>query len=116
VVTDQGKGPVLETTLLKQDKEHQLMPWYNTLKPAKPITIPGAPSHMGLWVKGASDWGRFIYVLKDAKGELWYSIGEKDQYNCDDVHSWSQFNFDGWRYLNFELPGHGVAFFQLAAH
>jgi hypothetical protein len=106
VVTDQAKGPVLETTLLKQDKEHQLMPWYNTLKPAKAITIPGAPSKMGMWVKGASDWGRFIYVLKDAKGELWYSIGEKDQYNCDDVHSWSMFNFDGWRYLNFELPGH----------
>ncbi len=106
VVTDSAKGPVLESTLLKQDAEHQLMPWYNTLKPAKPITIPGAPSKMGLWVKGNSDWGRFIYVLKDAKGEQWYSIGEKDQYNCDDVHSWSQFNFDGWRYLSFEMPGH----------
>jgi hypothetical protein len=106
LVNDSAKGPVLESTLLKQDKEHQLMPWYNTLKPIKPITIPGAPSHMGMWVKGNSDWGRYIYVLKDAKGELWYSIGEKDQYNCDDVHSWSQFNFDGWRYLNFEMPGH----------
>jgi hypothetical protein len=57
-------------------------------------------------VKGASDWGRVVYVLRDAKGEKWTSIGTQDQYNCDDVHSWSAFNFDGWRYLRFELPGH----------
>jgi hypothetical protein len=43
--------------------------------------------------------------LRDAKGERWTSIGTQDQYNCDDVHSWSTFNFDGWRYLRFELPG-----------
>jgi hypothetical protein len=48
-----------------------------------------------------------VYVLRDAKGEKWTSIGTQDQYNCDDVHSWSAFNFDGWRYLRFELPGHG---------
>jgi hypothetical protein len=104
-INDAAHGRVLQTKLEKQDKVHQLMPWYNVLKPAKPITIPGAASHLGLWVKGSSDWGRFIYVLRDAKGEQWYSIGEKDQYNCDDTHSWSMFNFDGWRYLTFELPG-----------
>jgi len=81
------------------------MPWYNTLVPRKPITLRGVPSHLGLWVKGASDWGRVIYCLRDAKGERWTSIGTKDQYNCDDVHSWSAFNFDGWRYVRFELPG-----------
>ena len=68
--------------------------------------MTAAPSKIGIWVKGASDWGRIIYVLRDAKGERWESIGYKDQYNCDDVHSWSAFNFDGWRYLTFELPGH----------
>jgi hypothetical protein len=47
-----------------------------------------------------------IYVLRDARGERWTSIGTQDQYNCDDVHSWSAFNFDGWRYVRFELPGH----------
>jgi len=82
------------------------MPWYGILKPKRPVPLPGAPSHIGLWVKGASDWGRVIYVLRDAKGERWTSIGTKDQYNCDDSHSWSSFNFDGWRYLRFELPGH----------
>jgi hypothetical protein len=103
---DPARGRVLRSTLEKQDKVHELMPWYSILTPTKPVVLEGAPSQLGLWVKGASDWGRVIYVLRDAKGEKWTSIGTQDQYNCDDVHSWSAFNFDGWRYLRFELPGH----------
>jgi hypothetical protein len=106
VVSDADRGTVLRSRLEKQATVHELMPWYNVLVPKKPIVLEGAPSHLGLWVKGASDWGRVIYVLRDAKGEKWTSIGTQDQYNCDDVHSWSAFNFDGWRYLRFELPGH----------
>jgi hypothetical protein len=106
VVDDPARGKVLESTLEKQETTHELMPWYNILVPAKPIVLAGAPSALGLWVKGASDWGRVIYVLRDAKGEKWTSIGTQDEYNCDDVHSWSAFNFDGWRYVRFELPGH----------
>jgi hypothetical protein len=105
VVTDTGFGPVFASKLDKQDRVRELMPWYNTLVPEKPIVLPGAPSAIGLWVKGASDWGRVVYCLRDAKGERWISIGSKDQWNCDDTHSWSSFNFDGWRYLRFELPG-----------
>lgn len=104
--TDAARGRVLVSKLEKQDRVRELMPWYNVLKPAKPVPLAGAPSHLGLWVKGNSDWGRVIYVLRDAGGERWVSIGEKDQYNCDDTHAWSSFNFDGWRYLRFELPGH----------
>ena len=97
---------MLVSTLEKQDKVHELMPWYNVLAPKKPVPIKGAPSHLGLWVRGAGDWGRVVYCLRDAKGERWISIGTKDQWNCDDLHSWSSFNFDGWRYLRFEMPGH----------
>lgn len=104
---DAAHGKVLTTQLESQNTVHELMPWYNVLRPkGGAITLEGAPAKLGLWVKGASDWGRFIYVLRDAKGERWESIGAKDDYNCDDVHSWSQFHFDGWRYLTFELPGH----------
>jgi hypothetical protein len=106
VEDDPKHGKVLDSILRKQSTVHELMPWYNILAPKKPVVLDGAPSHLGLWVKGASDWGRVIYVLKDAKGEKWTSIGTQDQYNCDDVHSWSAFNFDGWRYVRFELPGH----------
>src|SRR5262249_18704984 len=73
--------------------------------PPKPLVIPGKASHLGLWVKASSDWGRFVYCLRDAKGERWLSVGKKGEWNVDDVHSWSAFNFDGWRYLPFELPG-----------
>jgi hypothetical protein len=103
---DSAQGKVLVSTLQKQDAVHELMPWYNVLRPAKPVVLKGAPSRLGLWVRGASDWGRVIYVLKDAVGERWTSIGTKDQFNCDDIHSWSMFCFDGWRFLEFELPGH----------
>ncbi len=106
IVNDPDRGKVLRSQLDKQAAVHELMPWYNVLVPKQPVVLAGAPSHLGLWVKGASDWGRVIYVLRDAKGEKWTSIGTQDQYNCDDVHSWSAFNFDGWRYLRFELPGH----------
>src|SRR5207302_3559109 len=32
------------------------------------------------------------------------SVGKKGEWNVDDVHNWSAFNYDGWRYLTFELP------------
>lgn len=100
-----GKSKALAIHLEKQEKERRTMPFYTTLVPPKPVAIPGKASHLGLWVKAASDWGRVVYCLKDAKGERWLSVGKKGEWNVDDVHSWSAFNFDGWRYLTFELPG-----------
>lgn len=103
---DPVHGAMLTSKLERQATTHALMPWYGVLRPKSPIPLPGAPSRLGLWVKAASDWGRVVYVLRDAKGERWESIGAKDAYNADDIHSWSQFAFDGARYLTFELPGH----------
>jgi len=100
---EQG-GKALAVRLENDNKPRPGMPYYTTLLPKKPIVIPGKASHLGLWVRAASDWGRVVYSLRDAKGERWISIGSKEQYNCDDTHSWSFFNFDGWRYLRFELP------------
>jgi hypothetical protein len=99
-----GKGRALALRLEKQPKERRTMPFYTTLVPSKPIVIPGKASHLGLWAKAASDWGRVVYCLRDAKGERWLSIGKKDEWNVDDTHNWSAFNYDGWRYLTFELP------------
>ena len=104
--SDAVHGKVLQSRLEKQDKVHEMMPWYRNLAPAKPIELRGAPSHLALWVRGSSDWGRVVYTLRDADGEKWVSVGQKDDWNNDDTHSWTSFNFDGWRYLRFELPGH----------
>jgi hypothetical protein len=99
------KGKALAVHLEKQDTERKTMPFYTTLVPPKPITIAGKASHLGLWVRAASDWGRMVYCLRDANGERWLSVGKKGEWNTDDVHCWSAFNFDGWRYLRFEMPG-----------
>jgi hypothetical protein len=96
----------LAVHLEKQVKERKTMPFYTTLVPPKPILIPGKASHLGLWVRAASDWGRVVYCLRDAKEERWLSVGKKGEWNVDDVHCWSAFNFDGWRYLSFELCGY----------
>jgi hypothetical protein len=78
---------------------------YAALKLNQPVVIPGKASALGLWVKGNSSWGRVVFQVRDAKGELWTSNGTKDDWNCDDTHGWSYVNFDGWRYLRFPLPG-----------
>ena len=94
----------LAVHLEEQDKDRGVMPFYTTLEPKSPIPIAGKASHLGLWVHAASDWGRVVYSLRDAKGEKWISVGTKEEWNNDDIHCWSSFCFDGWRYLRFELP------------
>ena len=78
---------------------------YGAIKPVKPIEIPGKASALGVWVKGNASWGRVIYQLHDAKGEIWTSVGTKNDWNCDDAHCWSYVKFEGWRYVRFPLPG-----------
>lgn len=97
-------GKALAIHLEKQEKDRGVMPFFTTLLPKEPITIPGKASHLGLWVQAASDWGRFVYVLRDAKDEKWISVGTKEEWNNDDIHCWSAFCFDGWRYLRFQMP------------
>ena len=97
---------VLQVEMPRPEKDPKLMPLYGALLPEDPVTIPGKASALGIWVNGDSSWGRIVYQLRDAKGELWTSIGPPNEWNADDIHSWSFFNFDGWRYLRFPLPGH----------
>ncbi|MCX7704919.1 MAG: hypothetical protein N2115_01500 [bacterium] len=97
-------GKALKIHLVKQPVDRKVMPYYTTLVPSKPITIPGKASHLGLWVYAASDWGRVVYMLRDARGEKWISVGTKDDWNCDDIRTHSFFCFDGWRYIKFQMP------------
>jgi len=97
-------GKVLKASLTKAG-EGPLVGWYGVFTPPKPIDIPGKASALGIWAKGNSGWGRVIYELEDANGQKLRNIGNKDQFNCDDIHSWSYLNFDGWKYMEFPLPG-----------
>lgn len=96
----------LAVTLPPQQIPRGTMPNYTTLVPEKPITIPGKAKYLTLEVTAASDWGRLVYVLHDANGEKWISVGMKNAYNCDDTPNASYFNFDGKRLVRFELPSH----------
>ena len=80
------------------------MPYFTCLKFKKPVEIPGKAQALRLDVKAASDWGRVVYVLKDAAGRRWYSCGRAGEWNADDMEGESTFCFDGWRTLRFELP------------
>jgi len=97
-------GKALAVKLPPQKTDRGLMPYYTCLKPAKPVPIGGKGSHILVWVKANSDWGRLVYVLRDAKGKLWYGVGLKGEWNADDMPGDSVFCFDGWRLLRYELP------------
>jgi hypothetical protein len=90
--------------LEQQEKDRGVMPYFTTLEPKGPIEIPGKADHLGLWVEASSDWGRFVYVVRDANGEKWISVGTKEDWNNDDIHCYSAFCFDGRRYMRFPLP------------
>jgi len=101
---EERSSQFLRITCWAPTSEPNLTGRYGVLEPAEPIAIPGQAQALGLWVRGNSGWGRVVYEIVDAKGEIFQSIGSKDQWNCDDTHSWSNFNFDGRRYLRFPLP------------
>lgn len=106
VHSDRFDVPVWEIELQEPDIQRELTAWYGVFEPDEPIEIPGRARALGVWADGRSNWGRIVYELEDAAGQIWRSIGMKDSHNCDDVHTWSYFNFDGWRYIEFPLPSH----------
>ena len=102
---EQRKSTVFRVELQNPDAKKPMVGFYGVFAPAKPIEIPGKAKALGFWVNGNSAWNRFIYEIEDAKGEKWISCGTRDAWNCDDIHSWSSINHDGWRYMSFPLPG-----------
>ncbi len=106
VASSERNAPVWQITLDDPDVERPLTAWYGVFEPETPIAIPGKARALGVWADGRSNWGRIVYEVEDAEGEIWRSIGTKDDWNCDDIHTWSYFNYDGWRYIEFPLPSH----------
>lgn len=96
---------VMRVTQTEKPEGKPMVAYYAVFTPPKPIPIPGKAKALGIYGRGSSAWNRIVYEIVDAKGEIWQSAGTKDAWNCDDIHSWNYFNFDGWRYLQFPLPG-----------
>jgi len=100
------KSRVLRVRLAKtQTDKAPFVGWYCVYEPVEPLFIPGKARALGVRANGNSGWGRIIYELVDARGELFLNCGAKDSWFGGDLHSWSHFNFDGWRYMEFPLPG-----------
>lgn len=85
--------------------DRDAMPFCTTIVPPKPVVLPGRPRVIALETTTDADWGRVVYVLRDAKGERFVSVGQKGTYNVDDTKCDSFFNFSGTRLVRFELPG-----------
>lgn len=107
------------------------LPMYEILAHNTGIEISGIPTKIGLMVNGNGGWGRIIFELEDASGQRWISIGAEQKgqptrwmadwfkpeefaqlktsnlcdWNTDDAWQRSYINFEGWRYLEFPLPG-----------
>lgn len=94
----------LSVSLRADDPGRGVMPQFTVLVPPAPVELPGRPQSIALDVEADADWGRVVYVLKDAKGERFISVGRKDVYNCDDTKNESSFSFSGRRMVRMELP------------
>lgn len=127
----EGKRGVVRIVPGSRSQAPDTMPRYGGLRHRRGLTLPGRPTAIGLWVNGNSGFGRVIFELEDAAGQRWTSIGASGRrsvpanqlalvpkalatyqsglrladWNSDDVFGLSRFNFDGWRYLSFPLPG-----------
>lgn len=106
VLETDGYGAGVAVTLPVQPGDRPLAIRYGTLVARQPVNIPGKPCALGMWIRGNGGWGRIVYQVRDAKGELWTSTGTRNEWNADDLHGDSFICFEGWRYVRFPMPGH----------
>ncbi len=103
-VNDEEKGGSLELELKKKGDVNKYITEYVTVRLNKPAEVSGTPAAMGVWVKGNSNWGRVMFEIEDADGEVWRSLGTTG-WGCD-VLDWPgniAVNFDGWNFVALPL-------------
>jgi hypothetical protein len=131
VAAFEGMDKVLKVTPRPVKRGKDTMPMYAALAHKKGIPVPGTPTEIGAWVNGNGGWGRLIFELQDASGQRWVSLGAEqtdaprkwaealahpdmrakwkrpaiNEWNTSDLFGVSRFNFDGWRWVAFPLPG-----------
>ncbi len=101
-VTDTERGACIELELLTNATPtlSKYITEYTTLRLNTPAPVSGTPVGMGVWVKGNSSWGRVMFEIEDAEGEVWRSVGTGG-WGCD-ILDWPgniAFNFDGWTFV-----------------
>lgn len=104
-VDDEERGRCLELELRpRPDLPTPLLSQYAVLRLREPVTLPGAPTTLGVWVKGNSGWGQVYWEIEDANGVRRASCGtvvhDADVFDYDGRVS---VNFDGWAFLHFPI-------------
>lgn len=111
-VTDEQKGQAIELALdASTEAPGKYVTEYAILRLAQPAQIEGEPAAIGVWVKGNSNWGRIMFEIRDAEGEVWRSLGTGG-WGCD-ILDWPgniAVNFDGWNFV--ALPLRDTALFN----
>ncbi|MCE5237383.1 hypothetical protein LLH23_02710 [bacterium] len=104
-VKDAEKGSCLEVELTpRRDLPTPLLSEYGVLRLKQPVTLPGRPTTLGVWVKGNSGWGQVYWEIEDAAGVRRVSCGtvvhDADVFDYDGRVS---VDFDGWAFLSFPI-------------
>ncbi len=112
-VNDEQKGAAIELQLDPSANPgiSKYVTEYATLRLKEPAPVEGEPAALGVWVKGDSNWGRVMFEIQDAEGEVWRSVGTAG-WGCD-ILDWPgnlAVNFDGWSFV--ALPLHDTALFN----
>jgi len=96
--SDPEKGDCLRLELIPKGKLPDLVDECLSLQVATPLSVPGKPHTIGVWVKGNSCWGRVIFEIMDAEGERFRG----GQYKYE-PRGTSYINFDGWCFVALPL-------------
>ena len=103
-VKDEEKGACLELVHASAAACPPMMYEYARITNARPASIEGTFSTIGLWVRGNSSWGKIHWEIQDAENETWIAAGTGG-YGCN-VYDWADragINFDGWHLLQFPI-------------
>jgi hypothetical protein len=92
----------LRAELLGDEDGRKLLPRHVEYALAKPIVLENQrPFALTLRVKGNGGWGRLMFELLDARGNVWTSVGSG---SCEN-RGYPYVNFDGWHTVVLPLPG-----------
>ncbi len=98
-VEDEEKGAVIEVELVPEGDLNKYITEYTSIRLKEPVEIEGEPDAMGIWVKGNSNWGRILYEIEDAEGEIWRSVVSARDYDNLDWPGHAAVNVDGWNFV-----------------
>ncbi len=105
-VEDEDRGACIELALDAPtgDEISKYITEYVVVRLKEPAPVKSRPAALGVWVKGNSNWGRIMFEIEDAGGEVWRSVGTGG-WGCD-ILDWPgniAVNFDGWNFVAMPL-------------